>query len=84
MHAIGHDDFVGQSQTPWFHGMLGAEMHPLHFWVGMIRDIVAFGPIDFFIQYRPLAFLVESKSLCGSWTRMLIILDKRSLYHVER
>lgn len=46
MHAICHDNLVGESQPPWFHGMLGPEMHFLHLGIAMVGDLVAFRPRD--------------------------------------
>ena len=35
VHAICHDQLLGQGEAPWLHGVYGAEMVQLHSWVGM-------------------------------------------------
>lgn len=79
MHAISQDDFVGQREPPWFHRVLGTEMHFLDFRVAMVGDRVAFRSLDSFVDNRILRFLVDSKGGCCS--RLGVFLNDRASSH---
>ena len=61
MHAIGHDDFVGQSQPPRLHGMLGAKVHLFHLGVAVVGDRVAFRSLDAIAENFSLHLLIEGE-----------------------
>ena len=46
VHAVRHNELVGEGQAPGLHGMVGAEVVVFDFGVGVVRDRVAFGPLD--------------------------------------
>lgn len=81
MHAIGHDNLVGEGQPPWFHGMFGPEMHFLHLRIAMVGNRVAFRPCDAIAKNFPLHPFINGESRRCAGLRVLVILHNGVCSH---
>ena len=82
MHAIRHDNLVGQGQSPWLHRVLLSKMHLLHFGIGMIGNGVSLWPFDSIIPDLSSNLFINGERGCGSRLWVFVVLNYGCLRHI--
>ena len=83
VHAVGHDELFGQSQTPGFHRMRLTEMVRFDSWISVPGDTVAFGASDPILLAFMDGLLVEGEGGNGRGGRGVFLDNGRACHDVN-
>lgn len=82
VHAVGHDQLLGQSQSPGLHGVRRPEMMRLDVWICVPGNAIAAGSRDSVALALERHFAIAGEGWGGLWRRGILLDDAGACHDV--